>query len=85
MSEHLPADARPPLLPPPNPLDWLTVGAVAECLRISRRTVDRLTDEGKLRPYRPAGARGEKTPRLYWGPQIVAYAEAITRTKRQDR
>lgn len=69
---------------PPHAGDWLTTRAVAECLNVTRRTVERLVADGTLKAHKPFGARGEKPPRMFWGPDVERIMRDRSRSKDQQ-
>lgn len=67
-----------PMLPIPNPTDWMTTEAAAALLGVSRRTVERLSAgyRPRLTPYKPYGIRGERIPTMYWRAEVNALVDA---------
>lgn len=64
------------VLPLPNPTDWMTMGAAAFLLGVSRMTVVRMIRQRTLTAYRPYGAPKEQAPPMLWRPEVNRVLDA---------
>ena len=69
-------------LPLPNPGDWISIAAAAARLEVSRRTVERLIEDGRLTGYWIEGARGRTAAAILWRADVQRLREALERVRR---
>lgn len=64
-------------LPLPNLEDWCSLVGAAIILGVSRRTVERMIEDGRLTGYWPWGP-GQRVGRaMLWRPQVETLADAL--------
>lgn len=69
-------------LPLPNPGDWLAIAGAAEHLAVSRRTVERMIEDGRLTGYWIEGARDRTAAAMLWRADVERLREALKRVRR---
>lgn len=67
-------------LPLPNPGDWATWAYTQQVLKVSRQSVVRMVNDGRLTQYRMAGGHP-----MFWLPEVRELAAARQRAGIKDR